>query len=215
MPWVKAAEARLYYSITAPTLRKWYKNKQLNAIKLPSGRYKYWIESKKEASNNQADTRQTIIYARVSSAKQSSDLRRQEEYLKQKYPNAILKSDIGSGLNYRRTHFKTILQCLFKRNIKEVVVAHKDRFTRIAFEFFKWVFNEFGAVLKSLEDEKYAEGTGDEFTDDLMSIITVFTARYYGSRKYKETKNNEKRTFYRRKASIEKNSNNQSKKIQT
>jgi predicted site-specific integrase-resolvase len=78
---------------------------------------------------------------------------------------------------------------LFKGDIKEVVVAHKDRFTRFSFEFFEWLFAEFGAVLTSLESEEYAEGdTGNELTDDLMSIITVFTARYYGSRKYKEIK---------------------------
>ena len=66
--------------------------------------------------------------------------------------------------------------------------------TRFGFEFFEWLFNQFGAVLTSLDTEEYAEGTGDEFTDDLMAVITVFTSRYYGSRKYKETKSIQKRS---------------------
>jgi predicted site-specific integrase-resolvase len=92
-------------------------------------------------SNKSKTGKHTIIYARVSSSKQSQDLKRQEKYLKTKYPTAELKSDIGSGLNYKRTGFRAILQSLFKGNIKEVVVAHKDRFTRFGFEFFEWLFN--------------------------------------------------------------------------
>jgi len=189
MPWVKAQKAKEYYSITAPTLRAWSDNGKIRSQQQPSGRYQYWINTEKKKANNKNTDKYTIIYARVSSKKQSVDLKSQEEYLKLKYPNAILKSDIGSGINYKRTNFKTILQSLFKGNIKEVVVAHKDRFTRFSFEFFEWLFSEFGAVLTSLESEEHAEGdTGIELTDDLMSIITVFTARYYGSRKYKESK---------------------------
>jgi len=203
MSWVKAEEAREYYSISAPTLRTWSKTNKIRSQKLKSGRYQYWIE---ESNNNKTKTT-TIIYARVSSSKQIEDLRRQEQYLKSKYPGAELKSDIGSGLNYKRTAFRAILQSLFERNIKEVVVAHKDRFTRIDFEFFEWLFNQFGAVIKSLDAEEFAEGTGNEFTDDLMSIITVFTARYYGSRKYKKTKSIQKRNNNGRKKGINQKSN--------
>ena len=195
MPWVKAQKAKEYYSITSPTLRAWSDNGKIRSQQQPSGRYKYWINSEKKKANNKNTGRYTIIYARVSSKKQSGDLKRQEDYLKLKYPNAILKSDIGSGINYKRTNFKAILQSLFKGDIKEVVVAHKDRFTRFSFEFFEWLFTEFGAVLTSLESEEHAEGeTGNELTDDLMEIITVFTARYYGSRKYKETKSSQETT---------------------
>ena len=189
MPWVKAQKAKEYYSITSPTLRAWSDNGKIRSQQQPSGRYQYWINSEKKKANNKNTGRYTIIYARVSSKKQSGDLKRQEDYLKLKYPNAILKSDIGSGINYKRTNFKAILQSLFKGDIAEVVVAHKDRFTRFSFDFFEWLFTEFGAVLTSLESEEHAEGdTGNELTDDLMEIITVFTARYYGSRKYKESK---------------------------
>jgi predicted site-specific integrase-resolvase len=210
MSWVKAKQAKEYYSITSPTLRHWAKIKKIGSQQLPSGRYKYWIEDYQKKGNKSKTGKHTIIYARVSSSKQSQDLKRQEKYLKTKYPTAELKSDIGSGLNYKRTGFRAILQSLFKGNIKEVVVAHKDRFTRFGFEFFEWLFNQFGAVITSLENEEYTEGTGDDLTDDLMSVITVFTARYYGSRKYKETKNNEKGINKGRKKRIRNISNTKS-----
>jgi len=207
MPWVKADKAREYYSISAPTLRHWSETNKISSQQLPTGRYKYWIADIKKKGNNNKTGQTTIIYSRVSSTKQSRDLTRQEHYLKSKYPTAESRTDIGSGLNYKRPGFKAILQSLFKGNIKEVVVAHKDRFTRFGFEFFEWLFNQFGAVLTSLENEKYTDGTGNDLTDDLMSVITVFTARYYGSRKYKETKNYEKKPDIRRKNIIRKKSN--------
>jgi predicted site-specific integrase-resolvase len=67
------------------------------------------------------------------------------------------------------------LEQLFQGNIKKVVVAHQDRFTRFGFDFFQWMFTQFGSVLETMEDKK---------SNDLMEILTLFTARYYGKRKY-------------------------------
>jgi predicted site-specific integrase-resolvase len=75
------------------------------------------------------------------------------------------------------------LEALFHRNIAEVVVAHRDRLSRFGFELFKFMFEKHGAVLTiaSSEDDHTPL---QEFSEDVMSIITVFTARYYGTRKY-------------------------------
>jgi predicted site-specific integrase-resolvase len=62
------------------------------------------------------------------------------------------------------------------------VVAHSDRFSRFGFDFFQWMFSNFGAVLESVENA--TKGTADDLVDDVMEVLTVFTARYYGSRKY-------------------------------
>lgn len=50
--------------------------------------------------------RRSIIYARVSSYKQSEDLSRQIEKLKCKYPNHEVIQDIGSGINFKRKGLK-------------------------------------------------------------------------------------------------------------
>jgi predicted site-specific integrase-resolvase len=67
------------------------------------------------------------------------------------------------------------LEQLFQGNIKKVVVVHQDRFTRFGFDFFQWMFTQFGSVLETMEDKK---------SNDLMEILTLFTARYYEKRKY-------------------------------
>jgi len=120
-----------------------------------------------------------------SSRKQQSDLERQTEYLSQKYPNHTIILDIGSGINFERKGFKRILEEVFKGNIREVVVAHKDRFSRFGYKLFEWIFQQHGATLVC--DKETANNQTEELSDDLMAIITVFTARYHGRRKYKTT----------------------------
>jgi len=125
-----------------------------------------------------------IIYTRVSSRKQQADLKRQSSWLHKRYPRYKLVTDIGSGINYARPGFKTILEALYKGHIKHVVVAHKDRFSRFGFDFFTWMFSQFGAQLTAVENESTVANTTVELAQDLMEIITVFSARYHGRRKY-------------------------------
>jgi len=184
MPFVKAKEAARYFDGSSATIRKYARENSIYTEQLPSGRYRYWIDSDKPKPEINTDTKYTIAYARVSSYKQSRDLTRQIQYLRKQRPDASILSDIGSGINNNRKNFKAIFQSLIQGDIREVVVAHKDRFSRIGFSFFKWLFSLFGAKLTSLETNKFSRTTGNEMLDEIMEIITVFTARYYGLRRY-------------------------------
>ena len=71
------------------------------------------------------DEKKKICYARVSSEKQKEDLDRQCEYLRQKCPGHELIKDIGSGLNWKRKGFTSILEQSYREDIEEVVVTRK------------------------------------------------------------------------------------------
>jgi predicted site-specific integrase-resolvase len=122
--------------------------------------------------------------------------------LRSRYPGYAIIEDIGSGLNNKRHGFRTILEQLFKGNVKHVVVAHTDRFSRLGFDFFEWMFGQFGAVLESVE--KAETDTGNELVEDVMEVLTVFTARYYGKRKYAGDKENKDSSFKEAKRVISK-----------
>ena len=55
-------------------------------------------------NNIQINKKENICYCRVSSKKQSEDLERQIEYMRNLYPNYRIISDIGSGLNFNRNY---------------------------------------------------------------------------------------------------------------
>lgn len=187
MALLKAAEAAKHYGIAISTLRAWARNEQIPVQRVGNGHYRYVVQQN-EPTVDEDDTDNelsgNIIYTRVSSRKQQDDLKRQSSWLQKRYPRYKLVTDIGSGINYTRPGFKAILEALFKGNVKQVVVAHKDIFSRFGFDFFTWVFSQFGAELITVENESTARNTTVELAQDLMEIITVFSARYHGRRKY-------------------------------
>jgi putative resolvase len=174
---VSSKAACLHYNVADSTLRRWARNGEIESFQTKGGHYRYKIESNKPIPQK---INQKIIYCRVSSKKQEVNLKNQIKYLKGKYPKYKVVSDVGSGINYKRAGFKWILQQVFKGNIKEVVVASKDRFSRFGFDLFEWIFSEFGAVLKSAS--QYEED--EDFVGDIMEIFTGLTARYHRRRRY-------------------------------
>jgi predicted site-specific integrase-resolvase len=90
------------------TLVRWEKDGTIQAIKTPSGQRRYDIDS--YTGKFVTPTRDTVIYARVSSRGQSEDLSRQIEVLKKKSPQAEVVSEIGGGLNFKRAKLDALLE---------------------------------------------------------------------------------------------------------
>jgi len=75
------------YSVTNETIQNWIKEGKFEKVKkTKGGHYRVWVD----------EPSITILYARVSSAKQKSSLAKQEELLRRKYPDARFISDIAS-----------------------------------------------------------------------------------------------------------------------
>lgn len=192
MLFVRSKEASKHYNVSDSALRKWAREGRIEAEATNGGHWRYWIDPNPELPQPQPSQHilsDHIIYTRVSSKKQSRDLTAQTFFLTEQFPNYTLVSDIGSGINYNRKGFKTILEQLFQGNVKKVVVAHQDRFSRFSFDFFQWLFTHFGAVLEAVETPN--DNGGGDLTTDLMEVLTVFTARYYGRRKYNRDPKNQ------------------------
>ena len=166
-------------NVSKETLRKWNLQGKLKAITTKGGHRRYCFEQLPISSD-----KRSILYARVSSSKQQSDLERQITLLQTKYPDFEVVSDIGSGINFRRRGLQTILELAFRGCLQKVVVAHRDRLSRFGFELFEFIFKKHNVELEILSDSA-SKGPVNELAEDLLSVVTVFTARYYGSRKYK------------------------------
>lgn len=174
-----------YFGVTTSALRTWANKGFIEYTTTDGGhrRYKLPDETKENIKKSKK-----YIYARVSSKKQEEDLERQVEFLKQEYPSYEVVTDIGSGLNFKRQGFRTILEQLFEGDIGEVVISSSDRFSRFGTrDFFWWLFEHFGGKLTILKDKQHAS-PDEELSQDLLEIITVFTARHHGRRSYTNNK---------------------------
>lgn len=186
----KIGEASIFLGVSISTLRRWEKDGTLIPAKRTTGGTRYYsheqvCSTKLESSNL------TLAYARVSSRDQKKDLETQAELLSQycfaKGWNHEVIKDLGSGMNYQKKGLKTLLKFILERKICRLVITHKDRLLRFGAEL---VF----AICAAKEIEVVIINQGadlsfeEELAQDVLEIITVFSARLYGSRSRKNQK---------------------------
>ncbi len=178
--YVKPEDARRILDVSDDILRKWAREGKIDVIRIGKGTHRrYNIQNflPKKAGRK-------ICYARVSSHGQKADLAEQVKYLKERYPNHEVVTDIGSGLNFKRKGFKAVLESTIRGDVEEIVVAHRDRLCRFGFELIEWIVSNAKGKIVVLNDDR--NSPQEELVKDLLSIITVFSARVYGLRKYKK-----------------------------
>ena len=184
--YVNTKKAKELLQITPKTLRIWDKEGKIRTFRTPSGQRRYYLKDIQNimGRNSSHDQKQKVCYCRISSTKQMDDLSRQTTLLKSKFPNHILVTDVGSGINWNRKGLKTILDKAMHRTISEVVVAHRDQLCRFAFELLEWILQQNGVKLLVL-DEENGKSSDKELSDDILSIIHLYSCRQMGKRRYK------------------------------
>ena len=118
------------------TLFKWTHQGKIQSIKTASGQHRYpksAIVALASPEGEDPIPKLNFCYARVSTRGQVEDLNRQVEYLTSRFPSHILIKDTGSGINFKRKGFQTLLDNAIKVNIGEIVFTHKDSLCRFGF----------------------------------------------------------------------------------
>lgn len=168
--------------VHAQTLRKWDNKGKIETIRTESGQRRYNITPILIKQNKQETI--NLCYCRVSSAGQKDNLENQVNYMKKLFPNHVIIQDIGSGLNFERKGLKKILDYANQKVIGQVVVAYKDRLARFGFSLIKQIVENSGGQVMVLNNRDFSKE--EELVEDILSIITVFTARVSGLRSYRD-----------------------------
>jgi len=107
----RVAAARL--GVSTKTLERWLSEGKIEGIFTQGGQRRYNLDSVIPVRGSKpTDERATVLYARVSSRGQKADLEQQVNFLKSRYPDAEIITDIGSGLNFKRKGLQTLLALL-------------------------------------------------------------------------------------------------------
>lgn len=200
---LKVSDASKELGICTQTLRKWVDQNKIPHRTSPGGHrlidVDAYIAGKSELNPRESETpRSKIFYCRVSSQKQKDDLERQISLAKELYPEHEIVKDIGSGINYKRRGFQSILARLMRGEVEETIVFHRDRICRFGYDLIESIFRFGGAKLKvhGVDEDDYTvrkkckgdkgfKSDEEELANDLMAIITVFACKQMGKRRYK------------------------------
>jgi putative resolvase len=172
------------------TLQGWDREGKLIAHRTPTNRRYYTHDQYLQYIGLQATIDKAIVvYARVSSASQKDDLIRQTAALEQYtvatgYAVTEWINEVGSGLNYTRKKFNTLLKDVEMGQVAKIIIAHKDRLIRFGFEWFEDFCQRHGTQVEVMNHASLSPE--QEMTPDLLAIIHCFSSRLYGLRKYKK-----------------------------
>ena len=176
--------------VTAQTLRNWDREGKLKPAYVKSNGYRYYSEESILAYTQERKTKKNlnvIGYARVSSKKQSDDLERQvnniKNYISSKYETFDIITDIGSGIDYNKPGLKKLIEKINKKEVDLIIVLYKDRLLRFGFELVEY-FAELNNVKIEVLD-KIDKNQDQELVEDLVQIIKVFSCKLQGKRKKK------------------------------
>ena len=157
------------------TAYRWYKAGKIpEAYITPTGKV-YVREPEKKSDEHE----KTVVYCRVSSSQNKSNLEAQAErvcaYCAAKgWTVSEVVKEVGSGLNDMRKNLQRILA---DKTVTRIVVEHKDRLTRFGFNYIKTLFGGEIVVINEAKEDK------EDLMIDFISVITSFCARVYGLRR--------------------------------
>lgn len=176
--------------VSPQTMRRWEREGKGIPVQRTTGGQRRYELSKLPSPKFQLKAKQdlTVAYARVSTYDQKDDLIRQEQMLEmfcgsRGWQFEII-SDLGSGMNYHKPGLKKLLQKILEENICRLVITHRDRLLRFGAEliFTLCAMKDIEVIIINQGSETSFE---EELAQDVLEIITVFSAKLYGSRSHK------------------------------
>ena len=192
-------EAAEYLGVHVQTLRNWDRQGKFKPDSIsPGGTRRYSAKSLIAINSNKDfvapivplnNELLTIAYARVSSHDQKEDLVRQvnalELYCNNHGFTFELIQDLGSGMNYDKKGLKKLIRMILDGKVGRLVITHKDRLLRFGAELIFSICEAKNVEVVIINKGEQVSSFEEDLAKDVLEIITVFSARLYGSRSKK------------------------------
>lgn len=189
---ISIGEVSVILGISIVTLRRWDRSGLLKPIFRTFGNHRrYNLTEITKLFNKNSNIKKVIGYSRVSSFDQKKDLETQiqviTKYIKNKYDNFEIIEDLGSGLNYKKRGLRKLIKLICNQDISVLVLTHKDRLLRFGSDIIIQLCENFNIEVIILNQDT-EESFEKSLCNDIISIITVFSAKLYGKRSHKNKK---------------------------
>jgi predicted site-specific integrase-resolvase len=194
--YVSSGKACKMLGISFSTLIRWDKENKLKPQRTPTNRRMYKLSDIQSYNplklHNEPLKLKTIAYARVSSYDQKKDLETQakvlEMYCATNGWNYYLIKDLGSGMNYNKKGIRQLINEIIDGKVGRLVITHKDRLLRFGAELIFSICEAKNVEVVIINQGNALKTYEEELSQDIIEIITVFSARLYGTRSHKNKK---------------------------
>ena len=180
--------------ISYSTLSRWVREGRIRAIRTAGGKFRVPESEVRRIAEGLPVSKEVraVIYARVSSSDQRSDLERQMQYLTEYctskgYKVVDLLSDVAGGLKTDRKGLLKLFDYVVNRQVDVVVVTYRDRLTRFGFDYLEYFFKQYGVRVEVVFGEE-PKDAHQELVEDLIEIVTSFAGKLYGMRSHRKKK---------------------------
>lgn len=190
---MSTGKAAKLLGVSVKTLQRWEREGRLIAVGRTDSNRRLYTEAqiREFIGLRQSISKPTrlVAYCRVSSAAQKPDLANQRKVLEEfvvarGLANVEFVEEVGGGLNFKRKRFLSLMEEIGRREVKTLILAHRDRLTRFGFEWFEHFAQINGCELLVLNQERLSPE--QEMVQDLMTIVHCFSSRLYGLRNYRK-----------------------------
>ncbi len=184
---MKANEVMRLLRISRSTLHRYITEGLIRYSTLPNKKYNYNDEDVYHILNKDIK-RKICIYGRVSTQKQKKDLENQIEFLKSWAFNAgyqlnDIYSDIASGISFdKRRDFFTLLDEIINHKVEKVIIAYKDRLSRVGFELFTHLFKQYGTEIVVVSEVGNKKLDSEEIFEEIVSLLHCYSMKLYSKR---------------------------------
>jgi putative resolvase len=189
---ISIGELSVMIGISVVTLRRWDLSGKLSSAFRTFGNHRrYNLDLILKLFSKESSIKRVIGYSRVSSFDQKKDLETQTKvitnFIKDKYEDFEIIEDLGSGLNYKKKGLRKLIKLICNQEISVLVLTHKDRLLRFGSDIIIQLCERFNIkveIINFKEEETFEQA----LCNDVLSIITVFSAKLYGKRSHKNKK---------------------------
>ena len=181
--YIKASEYAKKMSLNVRTVYRYYHNGKIKGYQDKETGTIFILNPFKNENNEDNLKNKVVLYVRVSSSENKTNLESQLEKLRlfasaKGYQIVKEIKDIGSGLNDNRSKLNELFEKELN-NFEILLVEHKDRLTRFGFNYIDILLKSHN---KKIEVINLVDNNKEDLIQDFVSVITSFCARIYSQR---------------------------------
>lgn len=186
---ISIGQTALLLGVSVVTVRRWDKIGKLKSSRSFGNHRRFFRNDILNIIHPNNNTLH-VAYARVSSHDQKKDLETQitrlESFIEQNDHKMVI-SDLGSGLNYNKKGLNKLINLIINSKINTLYLTHKDRLLRFGSQLIFSLCAKFGTKIVII-DAVQSISFEQELSQDVIELMTVFSARLYGKRSHKNKK---------------------------